>query len=142
MGQGDIIERRLQSQEDARSRKKAKTEGFVGIGTFEKRATGQYAVSDKELAKEKAFRRTVERDARLKKVMNTVGGSTIYTAEDEKRRKSFSKAVTSQNVQGVISSVESRGMHDMVRHDPFSPPPKELERDKNGFLRVKNSVWG
>lgn len=56
--------------------------------------------------------------------------------------RSYSGTVASQNVQGIIQSVESRGIHDMVRHDPFSPPPKEVERDRNGFLRVKNSIWG
>lgn len=72
--------------------KMKKEQGFVGIGTFEKRVSGQYAVSDKELRKEKEYRKSVHRKELLEryspseKTINRIGKSFMQKPKGTARR--------------------------------------------------------
>lgn len=123
-----------------------------GVSKAEAKEINRIAQERGYFAESKPVKKTIrERTAQALRTLSDKSNTVIQKsaskvrsqdARANSRTRSFSGAVESQNVQGIIKSVESRGMHDMVRHDPFSPPPKEVERDRNGFLRVKNSIWG
>jgi len=78
----DIEEKGLMRNSWDSARERSKKEGFVGIGTFERNVSGQYAVSDKELKQEK---RDISR-ARTSNVVNRTSLSFMAGLEGKGKR--------------------------------------------------------
>ena len=80
-------------------------------------------------------------------LVNRMSAGQMYKLEKEKlrqqekafesKKKAFAKQVESQNVKGVLPSVEERGMHSRPSFNPFSPPEREKIRDRNGLFIMR-----